>query len=69
MSYYFKPMMPFYNRFISASTEALMSQDVRSLIAKTIIHCRNVHGREEAKRFYSALIVTGIIYPQIFPKC
>ena len=61
MSYYFAPMMPIYNRLLSKSTRWHMAN--RSLIAQAIRHCRNQHGRQEARRFLDALYCVGCIYP------
>jgi len=63
--YYFEPMMPFWDRFISADTDWLTSREGRNLIAKTIRLCRNRYGREEGKRFWHGLICAGVIYPQL----
>ena len=63
MNYYFKPMMPFYARFVAAPTEWLMSADGRRLIAKTIRLCRSKHGKDEGRRFRDALLYVGCIFP------
>ena len=62
-AYYFAPMMPFYSRFVGASTDWLMSGEGRRLIAKTLRHCRKQHGRGEARRFRDALLWVGCLYP------
>jgi len=64
-AYYFKPMMPFYGRFVSAETSWLMSQEGRRLIAKAIRHCRNKFGRLEGRRFHDGLFYVGCIYPKV----
>lgn len=66
--YYFKPMMPFASKFIHAETEWLMTREARTLIAKSIIHCRKFHGRAEAKAFHNYLVYLGVIYPQLLGK-
>ena len=63
MSYTFKPMMPFYGRFVAADTAWLMSREGRRLIAKTIRFCRARYGRGQAKEFHNALMWVGCLYP------
>jgi hypothetical protein len=63
--YYFTPMMPFWGRFVGASTEWLMSAEGRSLIAKSIKLCRAKYGRDEARRFWHGLITVGCIFPLV----
>lgn len=63
MGYYFKPMVPFFARFVSAPTEWLMSKEGHDLMAKAVKLCRSRYGNAEAKRFLRALTVVGCIYP------
>ena len=63
MGYNFRPMMPFYNRILSAPTEWLMSRERRKLIAKAIKLCKAKHGRRKAIEFRDALLGVGCIYP------
>ena len=65
MGYDFKPMMPFYGRFVGAETAWLMSAEGRRLMAKAIRLCRAKYGKAEGKRFRDALLWVGCIYPLI----
>lgn len=67
--YYFKPMMPFYNRFVAAPTAWLMSAEGRRLMAKAIWYCRKHHGRDQAKAFRDTLYVVGCVYPLAVRAC
>ena len=63
MGYYFPPMMPFYQRFLGATTKWLMSKEGRRLIAKSIRHCRRHYGQQRAREYRDALMYVGCLYP------
>lgn len=65
MRYYFKPMMPIYDRLVVAPTEWLMTDEARSFIAKSIWFCRQKFGHKQASLFRKALIYVGVIYPLV----
>jgi hypothetical protein len=58
-------MNPFIGKFISASTEWLMSQEGRRMLAKTLRFCRARYGRPEAVKFRDHLLWLGCLYPQL----
>ena len=60
--YNFRPMMPFYSRFMGAPSAWLESPDGRLSLARVIRFCRSRHGRAEARRFVDALVYVGV-YP------
>jgi hypothetical protein len=60
--YSFKPMMPFYIRFMQAPTAFLESKEARQLLAKVLRLCRQKYGRTEARSFSDALLWLGV-YP------
>jgi hypothetical protein len=59
--YDFAPMMPVYNKFLSAPPCWLLSKDGKRLVEKAIALCLSRHGEEEARRFEDAVTVLSAV--------